>query len=571
MSLIVTLGPQDRSLDHLIEALDGRSQVVVVAEDLVVPQRALAPITEDPFAVTTALVAMDRGGDLVIRHHRVVSAGTSFHEINDATHRSVGAVVISPRDALDARVAIDDLRSALADGALSLVAEELVEAVVVALVRYQVPVRGVEIVDVPWFRSPADRAAARAVVDSVSDRRITGLLANRVDDGFYSTFVVRRASKPLTRIALKLGMSPNLITFFSFIIGIGAALSFATGQWPWLVAGALLLQLSLIVDCVDGEVARATRKFTALGAWLDASTDRVKEFAAYAGLAIGATRMDTQILGLDVWWIAIALIVLQTTRHVSDYDFALVQRLREATVPAVSIREPSGGRHAARGGLSAAMDVSARMNRRSAVRWFKKVIHMPIGERWLLISVLAVVAGPAWALGGLLIAGVFAMFYVLVGRIARTLTWSGITPVDGVQVLRAQLDAGPIAALVARLIPRSSPSLQGRFGWGVTTGLRVFELGVIALIVVAGNFSVIAFWIVFAIAYHHYDVLYRSLQGAAPPRWLTWFGFGWDGRLLVIVVVAITAVWEPSLMIVLTWWVLWFAGVASVQWLRSSR
>ncbi len=571
MSLILTLGPQDRSLDHLIEALDGRSQVVVVAEDLVVPQRALAPITEDPFAVTTALVAMDRGGDLLIRHHRVVSAGTSFHEINDATHRSVGAVVISPRDALDARAAVDDLRSALTDGALSLVAEELVEAVVVALVRYQVPVRGVEIVDVPWFRSPADGAAARAVVDSVSDRRITGLLANRVDDGFYSTFVVRRVSKPLTRIALNLGMSPNLITFLSFLIGIGAALCFATGQWPWLIAGALLLQLSLIVDCVDGEVARATRKFTALGAWLDASTDRVKEFAAYAGLAIGATRMDTQILGVDVWWIAIALIVLQTTRHVSDYDFALVQRLREATVPAASIREPSDGRRAARGGLSAAMDVSARMNRRSAVRWFKKVIHMPIGERWLLISVLAVVAGPAWALGGLLMAGVFAMFYVLVGRIARTLTWSGITPVDGAQVLRAQLDAGPIAALVARLIPRSSPSLQGRFGWGVTTGLRVFELGVIALIVVAGNFSVIAFWIVFAIAYHHYDVLYRSLQGAAPPRWLTWLGFGWDGRLIVIVVVAITAVWEPSLMIVLTWWVLWFAGVASVQWLRSSR
>jgi hypothetical protein len=571
VSLILTLGPQDRSLDHLIEALDGRSQVVVVAEDLVVPQRALAPITEDPFAVTTALVAMDRGGDLLIRHHRVVSAGTSFHEINDATHRSVGAVVISPRDALDARAAVDDLRSALTDGALSLVAEELVEAVVVALVRYQVPVRGVEIVDVPWFRSPADGAAARAVVDSVSDRRITGLLANRVDDGFYSTFVVRRVSKPLTRIALNLGMSPNLITFLSFLIGIGAALCFATGQWPWLIAGALLLQLSLIVDCVDGEVARATRKFTALGAWLDASTDRVKEFAAYAGLAIGATRMDTQILGVDVWWIAIALIVLQTTRHVSDYDFALVQRLREATVPAASIREPSDGRRAARGGLSAAMDVSARMNRRSAVRWFKKVIHMPIGERWLLISVLAVVAGPAWALGGLLMAGVFAMFYVLVGRIARTLTWSGITPVDGVQVLRAQLDAGPIAALVARLIPRSSPSLQGRFGWGVTTGLRVFELGVIALIVVAGNFSVIAFWIVFAIAYHHYDVLYRSLQGAAPPRWLTWLGFGWDGRLIVIVVVAITAVWEPSLMIVLTWWVLWFAGVASVQWLRSSR
>ena len=63
---------------------------------------------------------------------------------------------------------------------------------------------------------------------------------------------------------------------------------FATGERVGLVAGALLLQLSLVVDCVDGEVARYTRAFSSLGAWLDASTDRVKEYACYAGLAFGA-------------------------------------------------------------------------------------------------------------------------------------------------------------------------------------------------------------------------------------------------------------------------------------------
>jgi hypothetical protein len=333
------------------------------------------------------------------------------------------------------------------------------------------------------------------------------------------------------------------------------------------------LQLSLIVDCVDGEVARATRKFSSLGAWLDASTDRVKEFAAYAGLAIGATRMDLTVLGADVWWVAIVLIVLQTTRHVWDYDFARIQRLREARVPEASIRERSDGRGVEGGGLSAAMDASARMNRRSAVRWFKKVIHMPIGERWLLISLLAIFAGPAWALGGLLIAVVFALSYVAVGRIARTLTWSGATPGDGPWVLRTQLDAGPLAALVARVIPGSSPNLTGRFGWSAPVLLRAFELGGIALLLVAGNpaNAVVTFWIVFAIAYHHYDVMYRSLQGAAPPRWLTWLGFGWDGRLLVIVVVVLAAAWQPALSVLVIWWVLWFAGVASVQWLRSSR
>ena len=571
MSVQLTLGVG--RLDRLIHALDGNSPVAVLAEDLVVPESALAPVTSDPFAVTSALVVTDPHGDVVIRHHRIVSAGTSFHEVRGATHRSVGAVVIAPGDAARARAAINDLQAAIDDGAISLSPGELVEAVLVALVRGQISVRGVQIVDVPWFRSPADTPAARAEVAGVSEQRITGLLANRVDDGFYSTFVVRKASKPLTRLALRLDMSPNVITMLSFLIGIAAAASFASGQWAWIAAGAVLLQVSLIVDCVDGEVARATRRFTALGAWLDASTDRVKEFAAYAGLAIGATRMDLTVLGVDVWWVAIALIVLQTTRHVWDYDFARIQRLREAVVPEVNVRERSDGRGVDQGGLSAAMDASARMNRRSAVRWFKKVIHMPIGERWLVLSVLAIIAGPTWALGGLLIAVVFALSYVAVGRIARTLTWSGPTPADGPWILRAQLDSGPLASLVARVIPGASPRLSGRFGWSAPVLLRAIELGAIALLLVTGSpaNTVIAFWIVFAIAYHHYDVMYRSLQDAAPPRWLTWLGFGWDGRLLVIVVVASAAAWQPALGILLFWWVLWFTGVASIQWLRSSR
>ena len=573
MSVAVTLGAETGRLDRLIDTLDGRASVAVIAGDLVVPDRALAPVTGDPFAATTALVAPDPHGDLVIRHHRIVSAGTSFHEVDSTTHRSVGALVIAPSDASRAREAIANLQAAMDDGSFSLSPEELVEAVLVALVRGQVPVRGVNIVDVPWFRSPADLQSARAEVAAISEQRIAGLLANRIDDGFYSTFVVRKISKPLTRFALRLGMSPNAITMLSFLIGIAAAALFATGQWAWIAAGAVLLQVSLIVDCVDGEVARATRRFTSLGAWLDASTDRVKEFAAYAGLAIGATRMDLTVFGVDVWWIAIALIALQTTRHVWDYDFARIQRLREATVPAANIRERNDGRGVERGGLSAAMDASARMNRRSAVRWFKKVIHMPIGERWLLISVLAILAGPAWALGGLLIAAAFALSYVAVGRITRTLTWSGATPTDGPWVLRTQLDAGPLAALVARVIPGLSPNLTGRFGWSAPVLLRAIELGGIALLLVAGSAAntVITFWIVFAIAYHHYDVMYRSLQGAAPPRWLTWLGFGWDGRLLVIVVVVLAAAWQPALNVLVTWWVLWFAGVASVQWLRSSR
>jgi hypothetical protein len=578
VSSIFTFGADSgsRQLRELLSALDGSSPLVIVADDLVVPQRALTPITEDPFAPTSALVAATSQGDVVVRHHRIMSVGTSYHDVDSPTHRSVGALVIAPTDAQQAREAVGELIRALDDEVFTCVGSELIEMVLVTLVRNQISVRALEIVDVAWFRAPTDVSAARSLVLAESEQRINGLLANRVDDGFYSTFVVRKLSKPLTRLSIRLGLSPNVITALSFVVGITSAALFASGQVWWIALGAVALQLSLIIDCVDGEVARATRQFTAVGAWLDAATDRVKEFAAYAGLAIGATRMDGDIWGVNVWLIAIALIVLQTTRHVSDYDFARIQRLREASVPHVDIREPSDGLGQAQGVLAGAMQTSAQLNRRSSVRWFKKVIHMPIGERWLLLSVLAVLFGPGVALVGLLVAGVVALTYVLVGRVARTLTWStgGLAMTEtGSEVLRAQLDAGPIAAAITRIFPAARPSLSGRFSWSIPVGLRGFELAAIALLATSlGSMNLtVTFGILFIIAYHHYDNLYRSLQGAAPPRWLTWAGFGWDGRILVIAMVAAVAAWEPTLLLLTGWWVLWFAVVASLQWLRSNQ
>jgi len=563
----VTLG-SIADLARLQSAVESGGRVVVLASDLIAPSAALAPVTDDDLAPTTTLLTPDRTGRVTVRHHTVVSAGTSFHAVREPSHRSVGALVIAPVDSVSAARAIDDLRRAVSSGEVAFADDQVIDALVVALVRHGIVLRAVDIVDVPWSRGNNDDEATRDAIASVSEARVRGLLANRVDDGFYSTFVVRKASKPLTRLAIRLGWTPNVITIVSFAVGLAAAVAFAGGSFWWLFTGAVLLQLSLIIDCVDGEVARATRRFSSLGAWLDAATDRIKEFAAYAGLAIGAARF-----GVDLWWVAVALIVLQTTRHVSDYDFARIQRLREASPWVADIRDPQDPMPQGAGALAGAMQTSARINRRSAIRWVKKVVHMPIGERWLLLSVLAVAGGPQWALVGLLIAGLLALAYVAVGRVARTLTWTGSTPGDGADVLRAQLDAGPVASTIGALIPASIPKLDGRFGWAVPVFLRALELAVIVVLIAVSDplVIVVGFWLLFVIAYHHYDNLYRSLQGAAAPRWLTWSGFGWDGRLAVIAILAITSVWQPAVTVLLVWWALLFGGVASVQWLRSKR
>ncbi len=543
------------SLDALIKGLQSDG-VVIRAADLVAPEAALAPVMDGEFAGSVALVAPTaRDGDVRVRHHQIVAAGSPFHELRHPDHRLIGALRIAPSP--EAVRAISDLRDAVRAGDVPM--EDPFALIVVALVRGGVALRAVDIVNVPWFRSPHDPSAARLEVEAISGERIARLQANRVDDGFYSTFIVRKVAKPLTRMALRWNLTPNTITVVSLIVGVAAAASFSGGSRIWLAVGAVLLQLSLVIDCVDGEVARATRRFTPLGAWLDASTDRVKEMLVYAGLAAGAA-------STGAWQLAIALIVLQTTRHMMDYDFAAVQRQRECALEIRDIRDPNDAASSGDWSADRALEASAAANRRPAVRWTKKVIHLPIGERWLILSVVAVIAGGTWALGVLLVAGLIAFAYTLVGRTLRTRGWRGASAPEIGTLLARQFDAGPI---LARIVPAHLWRAPG--AWAITAGVRFVELGVVAVLAIwwvpAG--LVLGFWWAAIVAFHNYDLLYRSLNGVAMPRWIINLGLGWDGRTVLLVLAATLGALVTVLGVGVIWLTVILVVVASVQWLRT--
>lgn len=555
-------------LRHLAEQVRDSQGIVLCDPRLVIAEAALAPILDD--SGTAMLVRPLRAGaDVRVRHHLVNAVGSSWHEVSGPDHVFVGAMRIGRADTAAAADAITGLANSVESGTVSPDPDDVIRLCAVAIVRSGISCKAIDLVDVPWFLSPDDRDAAEVAVAAVSPERIARLQANRVDDGFYSTFVVRKLSKPMTAVALRLGMSPNSITLISFAVGLLAAGSFALGDRWALVVGAILLQLSLIIDCVDGEVARATRRFSALGAWLDASTDRVKEYLAYAGLAAGAA-----LHGMDIWWLALVMMVLQTTRHMTDYDFSRVQRQREAVVPITAIDERADLTAASGWSVSGAMEISTRMNSRNAIRWAKRAIHMPIGERWLVISVFAIIGGAAWALGVLLALGVMALAYVTAGRVLRSLSWHGSAPTDAWVLLWRQADAGPVLSGLGRLVSINAV-WAAPFGWAVPALLRLIELGLVAVLAILlfPSATTVAFWWVAVIAFHHYDVLYRAIQGRPTPRWITWAGLGWDGRTIVVIAVALLGL--CTFTTVLGWGALALAiilvGIASVQWLRSGQ
>jgi phosphatidylglycerophosphate synthase len=81
--------------------------------------------------------------------------------------------------------------------------------------------------------------------------------------------LVRRFSVYITWLFVRIGITANTTTFFTILCGL-TGVAFCIPHIFWLnVIGAFLLMLELIFDCVDGEIARWTKKSSLQGLYLD--------------------------------------------------------------------------------------------------------------------------------------------------------------------------------------------------------------------------------------------------------------------------------------------------------------
>jgi phosphatidylglycerophosphate synthase len=296
----------------------------------------------------------------------------------------------------------------------------------------------------------------------------------------------------------------------SLALGLCSAAAYAGGSTLWLVAGSALLLCSLVVDCVDGEVARYTRTFSPLGGWLDVASDRIKEYAVYAGLVVGVERTG----GEGPWLLALAAMAVLVVRHFVDFGFA-----------ASAVARP---------GSSAVAALSEATSHRGAVLWAKRAVIMPVGERTILLVAASPLVGARVTLLALLLLGVLAGAYTTAGRVGRA--W-GARPEEahsaGSERLVAQCDALPI--------PAAALGVNGRFGWLAPAAARVLELAlVVALSVWAAQAGLLAgaYAVLAASALRCYDIVYRQrLTGSLGPsdslRWC-----GWPVRAIAVGVLA---------------------------------
>ena len=111
------------------------------------------------------------------------------------------------------------------------------------------------------------------------------ILSAKTTDGLVSRYINRRISSRITAFILNhnIPVTPNQVSLIAFIMALIASILYYNG---WLLLGGILVQLSSIIDGVDGELARARKIASARGAFLDTMLDRFADIAIYTGLAL---------------------------------------------------------------------------------------------------------------------------------------------------------------------------------------------------------------------------------------------------------------------------------------------
>jgi len=154
----------------------------------------------------------------------------------------------------------------------------------------------------------------------------------RKSDYIITLFITNEISLVLTKVLLKTKITPNQVTLASIICGLACGIFYAFG---WLIIGSIFLFVSHILDCTDGNLARAKEQFSDFGRWLDFIGNRIAEVFVFLGVSFYFYRngsseiwivlpiLGSQLLLLYYYIVDVALSlgITKTTQDITSIKF----------------------------------------------------------------------------------------------------------------------------------------------------------------------------------------------------------------------------------------------------------
>lgn len=171
-----------------------------------------------------------------------------------------------------------------------------------------------------------------------AERRLMRTLTQPTD-GWVSRKINRPISTRLTFLLAKFGVHPNVVTTLAFLLTMVGAYFAGSGVYENIVLGALIFQLSSILDGCDGELARLTFKSTKFGAWYGQLAGNLRYIVFFGALGVSAWLSTGSQVYLFAVFMLVALAIYMLSQIIS---FAWNRRHEEPQplIPAASSVNP---------------------------------------------------------------------------------------------------------------------------------------------------------------------------------------------------------------------------------------
>ncbi len=128
---------------------------------------------------------------------------------------------------------------------------------------------------------------------------------------------------PLGNAVAKTGVEPNVLTLAGLLFSMTAAGAFAYGN---LVYAFILLVLGSLFDVLDGAVARAQRKVTKFGGYLDSVADRYADAFVLIGIAMYLNEHHVLVMVVIVGSILVSYSRARAETVIDKCDVGLAER-----------------------------------------------------------------------------------------------------------------------------------------------------------------------------------------------------------------------------------------------------
>jgi phosphatidylglycerophosphate synthase len=124
------------------------------------------------------------------------------------------------------------------------------------------------------------------------------VVGRRNSEHWAGTLYLRRLSLHVTHALLPTGISANGVTWLMIAVGVLGAAILVVPSWWAVLACAVLMQVQILLDCSDGEVARWRGTSSPMGVYLDRVGHYVTEGALPIALGV---HVDGGLTSIGGW------------------------------------------------------------------------------------------------------------------------------------------------------------------------------------------------------------------------------------------------------------------------------